>query len=303
MSSSAPAQGIGDAGAKGLIAFDLDGTVWPDRVENRMTCRVAAALCAAHERGYALAVSTGRPLVALPIDFLELPWLDWAICSSGAAVYPADAIAPWLGGASVEDPSTLRWVSSRFGSTLRREQLEELFRLTSSFRASYWADTPEGYFVEAQGLPPSLRRFHEKVGRVVDSVATMPELERGAYKLSIHFLDCRDRQQAQIMLENLPGRQFDVANEGETSLECSPKGTSKGVAALSVCKLIGVQPYRSVAFGDSGNDLSFADTPIHFVAMGNAEKKVQEAADEVCPDVFHDGAAVWIERHILDGIG
>ena len=284
---------------RGLIAFDLDGTVWPDRISNKMAPRVAAALEATWSRGYTMAVSTGRPLVELPLDFLRLPWLDWAICSSGAAVYDLSSRADVCDSIAGEN-ATVTWrLMPCMAATLKYEQIETIFQLTNSYEVSHWIDTPEGYYVEANGLSPSMRTFFDSRGRVVESAKSIPALRGGAYKVSVHFTDANDRRHVQSMLEKTAEQPFDFANEGELSLEFSPKGTNKGNAAMSICRLTGIHPESSAAFGDSGNDLSFADTPIHFIAMGNAELKVRAAADDVCPDVFNDGVAVWLEEHIL----
>ena len=287
---------------KGLIAFDLDGTVWSSRIDGRLTPRVAAAFNAAHKVGYVLTVATGRPLGELPIDFLNLPWMDWAICSSGAAVYRMKPFPQGLGISSVEGRMDLRNAKPVMSALLTYDQIKEIFDLTSHFEVSYWVDTPSGYFIDAKDLPPSFSEFHERVGRIVDSVKQVPELQNGAYKVSVHFANAKDRNDVQIAVEAEDGN-FDVANEGEISLELSPKRTSKGAAALALCGLVGAKPGASFAFGDSGNDISFADTPLSFIAVSSAEKKVLDAADDVCPDVLHDGVAVWLERHVFNNAG
>lgn len=286
--------------SRGLIAFDLDGTVWPDRVENKMAPRVEVAFQAAKSRRYTITVSTGRPLVELPLDFLRLPWLDWAIYSSGAAVYDLGLHVEECGSAVGENADVAWRPKPCMAATLKYEQIGTIFRLTDGYKASHWIDTPEGYYVEANGLSPSIRKFFDSRGRVIESARNIPALRRDAYKVSVHFSDANDREHVQSTLEKTAEWPFDFANEGELSLEFSPKGTNKGAAAMSICRFAGIQPESSVAFGDSGNDLSFADTPIRFIAMGNAEPKVRAAADGVCPDVFSDGVAVWLEEHVLD---
>lgn len=288
--------------SEGLIAFDLDGTVWSNRVDGKLTPRVAKAFSMANKMGYVLAVATGRPLGELPIDFLALPWVDWAICSSGAAVYRVKPYPQGLGIPSVEGRVDLRNANPVCRHLLKYAQIQEIFELTSNYEVSYWVDTPWGYFIDAEDLPPIFREFHERSGRLVDSVKTLPELQGGAYKVSVHFANSTDRKKVQMVALAEDGC-FEVANEGEISLEFSPKGTSKGSAALAVCGLVGAKPEASFAFGDSGNDISFADTPLTFVAVSSAEKQVLDVADDVCPDVFHDGVAVWLERHVLNNIG
>ena len=38
-----------------------------------------------------------------------------------------------------------------------------------------------------------------------------------------------------------------------------------------------------VAFGDSGNELTFGESACTFVAMGNATPEIKAIADDICP--------------------
>lgn len=68
------------------------------------------------------------------------------------------------------------------------------------------------------------------------------------------------------------------------------------VAALQAAHDAGV--ITAVAFGDSGNDATFADSACTFVAMGNATPEIKAVADDICPSVKQDGVAVWLEDHL-----
>lgn len=289
------------AGPRGIIAFDLDGTVLANRFNSRVTPRVEAAFSAAHDIGYALTVSTGRPLIELSDELLGASWLDWAICSSGSALYRVKPYPEGLGVSSVNNIDDLRHAVPIESHTLDFEQIQGIMSLTASNVASYWADTPAGYFVEDEKMPEHLRFLLDDIQTRVNSIGDVAEVRRlGAYKVSVHFERGEDCARVQAYLDEFASLPYEIANEGETSLEFSPLGVNKGMAALSVCKITGALPEASVAFGDSGNDMSFAKTPMRFVVMDSAEPKVIASADYVCPDVFHDGVAVWLEQHILN---
>lgn len=288
------------SGPRGIIAFDLDGTVFAHRFDSMVSSRVASAFSAAHELGYELAVSTGRPLFELSGELLGAPWLNWAICSSGATLYrvkPQTMCADFSLTGDISDFLNVTPIESR---RLAFEHVQEIVKLTSPYVASYWVDTPEGYFVEDTKIPERLRLLPFTIQTHVDSIVEVPEVRRvGAYKICVCFERSEDRIKVQSDLGNLSSVPYEVANEGDNSLEFSPLGVSKGVAALSVCRMTGALPEASIAFGDSGNDISFAKTPIRFVVMNSAEPKVLASADDICPDVFHDGVAIWLEQHIL----
>lgn len=287
-------------GPRGVIAFDLDGTVWANRFDTMVTPRVESAFSDAHDLGYVLTVSTGRPLSELSAELLSAPWLDWAICSSGAALYNVGSGSEEVGVPSIDVSGDLRDAVPIESHCLAFEQIQEIRDLTSSYVTSYWVDTPAGYFVEDKKMPERLR-FMLSIQTRVSSIVDVPEIRRcGAYKVSVRFERAEDRIKVQSGLDALDSFPCEVANEGDVSLEFSPRSVSKAAAALSICKITGTSPEDSIAFGDSGNDMSFARTPIRFVVMDSAEPKVKASADDICPDVFHDGVAIWLEQHVLN---
>ena len=53
---------------------------------------------------------------------------------------------------------------------------------------------------------------------------------------------------------------------------------------------------KTLAIGDSENDVAMLQTAGIGVAMGNAKEHVREIADVVAPDNEHDGVAWTVER-------
>jgi hydroxymethylpyrimidine pyrophosphatase-like HAD family hydrolase len=90
---------------------------------------------------------------------------------------------------------------------------------------------------------------------------------------------------------------FQVARMGATELEITAAGVTKATGALILMDHLGVERRDVVAFGDGGNDLPLAEVAT-FVAMGNADEEVRQAADEVCGTVAADGVATWIESRL-----
>ena len=56
-----------------------------------------------------------------------------------------------------------------------------------------------------------------------------------------------------------------------------------------------------LAVGDGRNDLEMFAWAGRSVAMGQAPAEVQDAADEVCADVYADGLADVLERLVAEG--
>lgn len=82
-------------------------------------------------------------------------------------------------------------------------------------------------------------------------------------------------------------------------LEAEPIGASKGAALERLARMIGIVPERTVAFGDSLNDLSLLSFTPHSVAMGNAREELKSTASHVCLPNTEDGLARYVKEHIL----
>lgn len=269
---------------RGLIAFDLDGTVYAERTDSLPSKRVSRAFAAAHDLGYELAVATGRPIFHLKEEFFNQPWLDWMICSSGASLYTPKQ----------NDPI--------FRLSLSRELMLEACDVVGELAFRHWLDTPLGFmcetsFTENEHWPES--DWAPFGAKKIESVYEIAEPSGGFQKLMFHFAEPKVRERAQaILTEAMEGR-AEIANEGEYSLELSPLGATKANTARKLCEHAGLPIESSIAFGDSGNDTSFANTPFTFVVMESATDDVKALADDICPDVHKDGVAIWLEKHIL----
>ena len=83
-------------------------------------------------------------------------------------------------------------------------------------------------------------------------------------------------------------------------LEAEPIGATKGEALRRLADMRGdILPERTLAFGDSLNDLSLLSFTPHSVAMGNAREELKQAAAYVCGRNTEDGLAHFVEEHVL----
>lgn len=80
-------------------------------------------------------------------------------------------------------------------------------------------------------------------------------------------------------------------NESKTFLEFISKKHTKGNALQFVLKYYGVDTARSIAFGDSMNDLEMIRISGIGVALGNAHPVVLQSADLITGSVDQDGVA------------
>lgn len=92
---------------------------------------------------------------------------------------------------------------------------------------------------------------------------------------------------------------FEISNSHITNIECNAQGISKASGVLEVCSLLGIQMSEVIAMGDSLNDIPMLRTAGLGVAMGNAQDKVKEIADEIAPTNYEDGVAAMIKKHLF----
>ena len=90
--------------------------------------------------------------------------------------------------------------------------------------------------------------------------------------------------------------QLTVVQTAPFYLEVIPSVINKGQGLRDTCRVLGIQPEETVAFGDAENDIPMLTAAGVGVAMGNASDKVKAAADAVTASNNEDGIAQWLER-------
>lgn len=286
-----------------LIAFDLDGTVFPSPFVQEVSPRVAAAFERAHAQGIALAVCSGRPERMLGGSLCTAPWLSWAISTSGARVIPyggaASADAPELHRpmrretglallSAVEESGGGSMIHAQSATLADWQLIRQLQRDVNSGspRTSENEDRGNyglGFFGALEAVDSVAKVFSEdeslsveKVDVSVPSVAVGDELQRA--------------------MELIGG--LNIARTRPDAFEVTGAGATKGEGLAWLCETLGIQEEEAVSFGDSANDLSLAGRASTFVAMGNAAAEVKVAADSVCASVTDDGVALWLEERL-----
>lgn len=272
-----------------LLAMDLDGTALLDD-RKTFSPRLYAALAAAARKGVAIVPTTGRQYAMLPpAVHTGADWEDLCVLCNGGEVrrlrtgelleahyIETDTarqvmeIAADL-GLPVELSAGGRLYLTRESWDMQREHEEDLrFHLNNIL-------TTRGQEV------PSL-----------DAVLEQPELALD--KVNLPYIPCELRAEAERLLAGAP---TSFAWSSPQSVEVTHSLATKANGMLTVCRLLGVDPARTMAIGDSGNDIPMLKAAALGVAMGTAPQEVKDAADTVTASNLEDGAAMAIERYIL----
>ncbi len=273
-----------------LLALDLDGTVLNDA--KHITPATRQALEAAIAAGVTVIPASGRPLTGLSPEFLDIPGVEYALTSNGAALYRlrdrqpiyTDYLDTGLAAELMERLSSLELMATFFaagrGYAVQR-QLALLPRLSVS-----------------QAVKDYLATSRQPLEDPVDFIRQNGRVE----KFSLNFIHTPggtwvDYPQVQALLEEHPG--LSVVSGGTDNLEITAPTASKGTALLALADHLGIPHEQTMACGDSENDLEMLKAAGFAVAMANSEACILPYADAVTASNEEDGVAKAIAQYIL----
>jgi len=262
-----------------LLALDLDGTLMGDDL--RISAPVKGAVAAAQERGVVVTLATGRMFdVALPFA-RELNITAPMICYQGGVIQAADAAEPLY--RAEMDPVPLREVMAL---AVERDWHMVLYADDQIFIAEQRYEDD----LYTKWLGDDIRQVGD-LSSVLDGhvpskfliVAYPPEADRIEVEVRDRFAD-----------------RMEIVRSHELFVEGNPQGVSKGDALRRLAAHLDVPQAEVMAVGDQGNDATMIAWAGVGVVMGDGSPVVQAVADWVAPPLAEDGAAVAIERFILN---
>jgi Cof subfamily protein (haloacid dehalogenase superfamily) len=101
----------------------------------------------------------------------------------------------------------------------------------------------------------------------------------------------------QRMLERFAGRLY-ISKSLPYFLEFASPEVTKAAGLDFLAKHLGFSRERTVAFGDGENDIELVNWAGYGVAVENADERVKEIADFVCPSVEEEGVAQVLEAYL-----
>lgn len=274
-----------------LIAMDLDGTaLQADR--KSFSPRLDAALCAAHGRGVHIVPVTGRQFFILPPAVRpDAPWAGLAVLGNGGEVRRLTDGA-LLRGHYIDPGCLLPLVSAAEGLGLPLEFSSggALHLTRRSWDCQRELDGPL-HFHLTEVLAPFGRELDDPRKFLLGG----PSID----KVNLPWVPDGAREETGRMLDELELSWF---WSGPNSVEIAHPDASKAGGLLEVCEILGVDPARTMALGDSGNDIPMLRRAGLGVAMENAPPEVRAAAGEVTAPFDRDGAALAIEKWVLSSV-
>lgn len=270
-----------------IIVLDLDGTLLTS--DKRISPRNYAALERAAEKGIHIVPSTGRFYDGMPAVVRELPFVRYTITVNGAEIYDA------------------REERVLHRAEMTPAQADEVFEVLDTLPVVYdcyqdgWGWMEKRLYDQAEDFiddPRVLAMVKELRTPVEDFRELIRQRGKGIQKIQMFFRDMDQRAEALPFLrQRFPG--LNVTSSISNNLELNSLDAHKGAALLELCRILGVAPSQTMAFGDGLNDITMLSTAALGVAMENACPEVKAAADDITDTNDRDGVAKAIEQFCL----
>ena len=273
-----------------LLGLDLDGTVLTD--DKRVTDRTMAAMLDAAHQGCEVVLVTGRPLHGIPEEFTAHPEFRYIIASNGAVTVDraenreihGNFLDPELVLQLVRIPVREKVVYSVFldGYGWCEEdaflQMKEFFRPTSHY----------SYILQSRRSVKDITEFIRRESREGSRIEN--------FWIMAGSVENRDR-----ILEMVGKPEgVNIFLTAAYDFEIVSASAEKGRELLWLGGQLGIPPKDMMTIGDNVNDLGMLKSAGLSVAMANAEESVRAAARFVTKSNEEDGAALAIERFVLD---
>jgi Cof subfamily protein (haloacid dehalogenase superfamily) len=266
-----------------LAALDLDNTLVGTDLALRP--RVKAAVAQALQRGVAVTIATGRGPGITARYAAELGLTAPLICFQGGLVY--DYQARRVLHETRLDPAVIPVVA----------------KLAETHGWNLQFETPNMSYLPRESQHPeellALLRLAEWC-RVDDFTTDLPETP---HKFILTVRDPAERDKLAVELrERLAeaGLDLSVVPSHPILVEGLPPGLSKATGLAWLAEHYQVPRESVLAVGDNDNDVPMLEWAGVGVAMGNASPAARAVADWIAPGVDKDGAAVALEKYILN---
>ncbi len=262
-----------------LIALDLDGTTVNHDID--ISPRVLSAVQAAQAKGVRVVIATGRNVPSTRQFVNHFHVAGPTICQQGGLIYDY----------ATETALHKITLDHRLTCELTALELAHPSWKAVMYQHDDIYVTDADYFARLDGL----------VGFEPKAVRDLCAVLDGADADKILFtIDPAEVPAALTLVRELVGDRANVVQSHAMFVEINPIGADKGTALAWLANYLHVPRENVMAIGDQGNDATMVAWAGFGVAMGNGNDATKAAANWIAPSINDDGAAVAIEKFVLD---
>lgn len=270
-----------------LIALDLDGTTLDS--SKQVSEKNRNAIINAVKNGVHVCIASGRAFDTLPSVVTEIPGIEYAITSNGAAVY------------EIRDKKCLR------SYKLTAESVKTILELTKDMPVTYEA------FIEGRAYAGS-EYIHNPVKfgatkeaiHYIQTTRTLIDDITGFIRQHVNELDSidiivKDADMKEKVCDAIYKETQDVyiTSSVKQLVEISYKDAGKKSGVKFLADRLGVSKEEIAAFGDADNDKDMIEYAEYGIAVANASASLKEKADYITLSNDEDGIA-YAFANILD---
>lgn len=249
---------------KQAVFFDIDGTIWNDRME--IPKSAIRAIRQLRENGHYAFLCSGRSRANIGSEKLLDIGFDGVVAACGTHIdFHKETV---------------------FEKLLTAEQILHGLKVVEKHGMEAILEGPKALYAHPEDFSddPFVVCLREELGEKMEKIGS-DIAEKQINKMSVNIYD----GDITAVTEELGG-EFDViVHEGGLVAEIMPHGFSKAVGIRKVCEILHISLEDTYAFGDSENDLDMLDIVAHGIAMGNASRNAKQAAEFVTSDIEEDG--------------
>ncbi|MCD7708387.1 MAG: HAD-IIB family hydrolase [Clostridiales bacterium] len=257
-----------------LIFFDIDGTLWDERMV--IPGSAVEALHRLQGNGHKIFLCSGRARGNIRSKELLDIGFDGIVAACGCHIE--------IGGEIVCE------------HILSPELTERVVNLLRECHMPVVLEGPEFHWIDKDGFDddPYVNYLFEEMGKSAKVLEGYTSDIR-VNKFSADVLADTDYDRIKREL----GDEFNFLEHEGNVVEFAPKGFSKATGIEWVRKFFGVPIGDTYAVGDSVNDLDMLSFVGHGIAMGNATQPAKDAAEFVTSDIHDDGIKRAMEHYGL----
>lgn len=257
------------ASMKAIVFVDLDGTLW---VNEMIPESAVVAIEQAAANGHLVFANTGRARDSAWRALEDLP-LSGQVYSLGSEI--------WLDGTQI--------YFKPLGSQRTHRLLEEFEALKLGISVEGSVSSFANWKAKMQILEDM--PVNEKAAFRFELLPSLDEMNEGDYetamKLSLVGVEPGSIDWL-LEEENMVMTPFGGQGDGTINGEITLKSMTKGTAFQVIQQILG-KKYRTIALGDSDNDLPMFEAADMAIAMGNATPNARKTADYVTAPIDKDG--------------
>ncbi len=267
---------------KACIALDLDGTTLNS--DGQLSGKNREAIEYAISQGVHIIIASGRAYNTLPRQILEIPGIEYAVTSNGAAVcrVPGGEV---LQGLKIKEEVVHRILEI----TRDQEIVYEAFVEGHAYADERYVKDPVRYGAskEAVEYVKRTRKFVE------DMPAFMKEHGTSLDSMDIVVKDVKMKQHIYELLEEIREEIY-VTSSVSQLVEISDKHSGKAAGLRYLKEHLGISEDHMAAIGNADNDRDMICYAKYGYAVENASEDCKKAADIILGSNDHDGVAEGI---------